>query len=397
VSFDPKEHPTEEWIAGLRARFPTERYVDRALTRKLRARTNPAYHPQTVDGVAERLRLFLEREIQGPFSVSNIGALTGGASKEQFSFHLRWQDADGSPRSERLVLRITPGASAAETHRLREFQLMGALQGALPVPSPRWIDPEGEIFGQPCLICSFCDGVTKPSGGAVSGMRTSFGPDHRKALAPQFIRHLANLANVDWRKHDMSAFDAPQPGTREGVIQQLNWWERVWAEDSVAAEPLLTLVGRWLRENAPPVDKVSIVHGDYRAGNFLFSPTTIQISAILDWELAFLGDRHADLAYVIDPLFSERGETGELLVCGLCTREVFLDEYAKCSGMPIDPDRLRYYEILMGWRNSVIALGGGSRCAVGQTSHQDVMFAWLVPGVAPISMGALRELVKDLF
>ena len=68
--------------------------------------------------------------------------------------------------------------------------------------------------------------------------------------------------------------------------------------------------------DAPTVDRVSIVHGDYRAGNFLFSPTTLQISAILDWELAFLGDRHADLAYVIDPLFSEHGETGETLVRG---------------------------------------------------------------------------------
>jgi aminoglycoside phosphotransferase (APT) family kinase protein len=397
MTFDPKQHPTEEWIASLQARYPTERYVERALTRKLRARTEPAYHPQTADSVAERLRKLLQSKVEGPFEVSKINALTGGFSKEQFSFQLDWRDSDGKPRSERLVLRITPAASAAETHRLREFQLMGALQGALPVPAARWIDPEGELFGQPCLVCSFCEGVTKPPGDAVSGMRTSFGPDYRKALAPQFIRYLASLANFDWRKHDLSAFDAPKQGTPPGVIQHLNWWERVWAEDSVAAEPLLTLVGHWLRDHAPPIDKVSIVHGDYRAGNFLFSLETRQITAILDWELAFLGDRHADLAYVVDPLFSERSETGEMLVCGLCTREEFLADYAKYSGLPVDPQRLRYYEILMGWRNSLIAIGGGSRCAVGQTSHQDIMFAWLVPGVAPILMNSLRELVKDLF
>jgi aminoglycoside phosphotransferase (APT) family kinase protein len=267
----------------------------------------------------------------------------------------------------------------------------------LPVPAARWIDPEGAVFGQPCLICAFCDGVTKPPGDSVSGMRTSFGPEYRRALAPQFIRHLADLARFDWRKHDLFAFDAPQPGTNEGVIRQINWWDRVWAEDSVAAEPLLTLVGRWLRDNAPPIDEVSIVHGDYRAGNFLFSPQTRRITAILDWELAFLGDRHADLAYVIDPLFAERGENGELLVCGLCSREEFLEEYAKYSGLPVDLERLRYYEILMGWRNSLIAIGGGSRCAVGQTSHQDIMFAWLVPAVAPITLRALRTLVNELF
>jgi aminoglycoside phosphotransferase (APT) family kinase protein len=397
MSIDAKQQPTEDWIAGLRARYPTERYVDRALTRKLHARTGPAYRPQSEQGVGERLRRLLQSKLEGPFGISKISALTGGFSKEQFAFELDWHAPGGESRVERLVLRITPAASAAETHRLREFQLMGALQGAVPVPVPRWIDPEGEIFGQACLICSFCEGVTKPPGETVAGMRTSFPPEYRLALAPQFIRHLANLANVDWRRHDLSAFDAPQEGSTDGVLQHINWWERVWAEDSVAAEPLLTLVAHWLRANAPPVDKVSIVHGDYRAGNFLFSPETRQITAILDWELAFLGDRHADLAYVIDPLFSERSETGETLVCGLCTRGEFLEEYAKMSGMPVDAERLRYYEILMAWRNSVIAIGGGSRCAAGQTSHQDIMFAWLVPGVAPIALNSLRELVKDIF
>jgi hypothetical protein len=111
--------------------------------------------------------------------------------------------------------------------------------------------------------------------------------------------------------------------------------------------------------------------------------------------LAFLGDRHADLANTIQPLYSERSETGESLVCGLCSREEFLREYEKESGLPVDPERLRYYEILMAWRTTVISIGGGARCAVGQTSHQDIMLTWLVPGVGPICIQSLHELVRD--
>jgi hypothetical protein len=74
-----------------------------------------------------------------------------------------------------------------------------------------------------------------------------------------------------------------------------------------------------------------------------------------------------------------------------------LQAYERLSGLPVDPVRLRYYEILMVWRTALMTIGGGARCALGQTSHQDIMFTWLVPAVAPICMQALRDLAGDLF
>lgn len=73
-------------------------------------------------------------------------------------------------------------------------------------------------------------------------------------------------------------------------------WHRAWEEDRVEALPLVTLAAQWLRDNAPSVDRISIVHGDYRVGNFLFDPKDGRFTAIMDWELVHFGDRHEDLA-----------------------------------------------------------------------------------------------------
>jgi aminoglycoside phosphotransferase (APT) family kinase protein len=320
---DPRDRPTDAWIESLRSRYPTERYVDRALTRKLQARANAAYQPQTTLGLEARLHRLLDSRLDGDFQISDIRPLTGGASKEQFSFRLTRPGRDGRSHTEKLVLRMSPGASAAETHRLREFQLMGALQGTLPIPEPRWIDPEGEVFGQPCLICSFCEGIARPPAEGGSAMQMFYGRTYRQALAPQFIAHLAALAHFDWSRHDLSSFDPPQPGTCDGVIQQLNWWQRVWAEDAVCADPLITLVGRWLRAHAPIIDKVSVVHADYRAGNFLFSPDTKKITVILDWELAFLGDRHRPRQFDSAALFRTGRERQDPHLRAMFSRGVF--------------------------------------------------------------------------
>ena len=342
------------------------------------------------------MQKFLARQLDSPFTISDVKSLTGGASKEQYTFCLDWVDPNGDSRNERLVVRIQPGESAAETHRLREYQLMNAFHAVLPVPRGLWIDVDGEDFGQPAFICTFSEGVTKP-GDSLDHMKMFFGPKYRSIIAPQFAKCLAEIGNFDWSKSDLSSFDVPKTGTDEGVIWHVNWWERVWETDKVEADPLIVLTAHWLRENAPPIDKVSVVHGDYRAGNFLFDKDSGKITAILDWELAFLGDRHADIAYVTEPLQGELDENGNFLVCGLCSREAFLEEYAKHSDMPIDPDRLDYYEVMMRWRNLITAIGSGPRCVVGEKSHQDILFSWLIGGVTGVLKNSLHEVMKDRF
>ena len=85
---DSKQAPSADWIAGVRRRFPTERTIDEALTRKLRNRAGPPYAPSALGDIAARLRAFLADHDPGS-KVSDVAPLGGGASKEQFRFALQ--------------------------------------------------------------------------------------------------------------------------------------------------------------------------------------------------------------------------------------------------------------------------------------------------------------------
>jgi aminoglycoside phosphotransferase (APT) family kinase protein len=390
---DLKQNPNESWIEDLRRRFPTERLIDQTLLAKMRARGGPKHSPQTLQSVHERLQRFLARRITGLFTLTDIRSLAGGSSKEQFAFRLRWRDSTGSDRDDQLALRMRPAASIVETHPLREFQALQAVKNVIPVPAVFWIDPDGTELGQPALIYGFCEGITKPPSTGPYTPRGGFGPHYRALLAPQFLRYFAELAKLDWSKADMSGFDAPPAGSNAGVITALNWWERVWEEDSLEPVPLMTLAAAWLRANAPAIDHVSLVHQDFRGGNFLFDPNDGRITAVLDWELAFLGDRHADLAFFMSPLFSELDENGTLLMGGLMERERFLEAYERLSGLPVDRQRLAYYDVFSCWRGAVNALATAPRIMLGQQTHQDIRVGWII-GTSPLILARVLETLK---
>ena len=370
-----KQAPSAEWIAELRQRYPTERYIDRALTRKMQHRADPPYCPQTEVTVLKQLNDFLKNRTAKPIIISDVRALAGGGSKEQFSFVLKEQGQDQENKVRQMVLRMQPAESTVETHRLREFQVLNCVQKTLPVPETYWVDDEGLEFCQPALIYELCPGVNRmPGSGLVSlEFNGSFSPQLRPYIKAQFIDYLAKMATFDFSQSDMSAFDVPLVNSTQGVTRAINCWDRVWHEDSVESNPLITLAAHWLRENAPPLDHCSIVHGDYRQGNFLFDPETGRITAILDWELAFLGDRHHDLAWLLMPMFVEKNEAGEDLVAGLCSREEFLSEYEQRCRMPIDGNKLAYYEIFCFWTAFIMAHGTSQRCVLGQKTHHDIV------------------------
>jgi aminoglycoside phosphotransferase (APT) family kinase protein len=390
---DNKQNPSVEWIESLRRKFPTERTVDETLTGKMRQRSGPRHQPQSVDNVRKKLSAFLEKRLDGGFRVSAVRPLAGGSSKEQFAFRLEWHDADGAARDETLVLRMRPAESIVETHPLREFQAMKAAGAIMPVPAVHWCDPGGDELGQPALIASFCEGITRPPRAGAYTPRQGFGPRYRALLAPQFIRYFSELAKFDWRRSDVSAFDPPTLGSNEGVIREINWWERVWEEDSIEPNPLMTLAARWLRENAPPIDHVSFVHRDFRGGNFLFLPDTGRITAILDWELVHLGDRHEDLAFLFSPLFSEKDENGVELMGGFYPRETFIREYERLSGLPVEPAKLAYYDVFSCWRGAINALATAPRIMIGEKTHQDIRVGWIINS-APLMLSAIHRALE---
>ncbi len=390
-----KNRPSPAWIRELRRRYPCEQEIDRVLVRKLQHRAGPPYTPVSLETLCDSVRALIAANHSGRFEIVAPKWLSGGASKLQMAFTLRRPDHE--PESQRMVVRMEPAASNVETSRLREFQVIRALEGVVPVPPVYWIDAEGMYFPYPAAVYGFAEGVTKPSGtsSAVSGVGTQISPKLRPVLARQFVDILAAIHSHDWRRNDLSAFDVPTHPT-QAVEWQLNLWERAWEEDSNEDIPLLRFAAGWLRRNMPAVDRLSIVHGDFRTGNYLFTEDDNRISAVLDWELAHLGDRHEDLGYTLMPSLGSYADDGRtLMVSGLMTANEFLDDYERTCGLSLNRRVVDYYQVFGAYKLAVAIIGSGYRVARCGKTHQDVLLTYLMAIGYPMLDG-LRNLLEEI-
>jgi len=397
--FDVLDDPPAELIEEMRRRFPTERETDELLVRKLRRRGGPPYVPVTLDQLRDGLQQLLSEKLSGDFEIFNARWFTGGASKIQMGFDLRWHDPERGPSTDRMMLRMDPAESHNATSRLREFELLKAFEGVIPVPPVYWVDEDARHFPEPALIYGFVDGVTKPrrtTTGQVSGMGTNFGPDLRARLAPQFLEHLAAIHTLDASKATFTSMEQPEVGTTQAALWQLNRARRVWEEDRGEDLPLMEVAANWLERNLPVLDCASVVHGDYRSGNFLFEERTGRITAWLDWERGHLGDRHRDLAWSTQPICGHYAEDGSTyLVCGLVPLESFYQEYERASGLAVDPERVRWYRILNAYQIVASTLGTAYRVVRLGKTHQDVLLA-RVEGVWPVAAAELSALLEEV-
>lgn len=387
--------PTAEWIRSIRSHFPVESRLDEILTHKLENRREPIDHCTQFSDVSERLTAYLQRATgQSKLELANLKRLSGGASKEQFTFDLSWRQPSGEMAMRKLILRMDPSESIVETHRLREAQLLRAMWGQVAVPEVLWVDPTPQHLGHPFLIAGFLEGVVQPEGGKkASGIGIYFEPRLREALKDQFIRNLALTHTFDWRKADLSAFDSPEAGTTQANAWALGLWERVWAEDALEAHPIMARAANWLRECMPVVDHPVIVHGDYRSGNFMFTPD-LKINAVLDWELAHIGDHHEDLAWAAMDVVGCPDENGTMMVCGLAPKEEFLARYQEYSGLPVDPRRLFYFQVYSYYKLAVICVATNLRTAYGRRTHLDTMMN-LVSGIGFLCTSAIQRLLDS--
>jgi aminoglycoside phosphotransferase (APT) family kinase protein len=375
-----RDAPDAAFIEQMRSRFPSEAEYDRMLTRKAEHRADPRQAPSTLEELRVALDSFLDANVEGPHRVDKMRWLSGGASKLQVAFSLEWNDPLEGQTTSQLVLRMEPQESLNATSRTREYELINALGDHLPVPRAYWVDDAAEFFPQSTLIYALAFGVSKPRAveARPSGVGSAFDPELRAELGPQFVAHLATLHAIKAEDLDLPSFDPPRVGTTDTAIWQLNRTRRVWEEDRAEEFPLWEVAANWLERNAPELDRVSVLHGDYRTGNFLFDEDTRQITTWLDWERGHLGDRHRDLAWATLPTFGTLAEDGTtLLVAGLVPYDEFISEYERLSGLTVDPMRLRYYRILNTFQLIASTLGTGSRVIRLAKSHQDVLLAWL--------------------
>ncbi|HAD08358.1 MAG TPA: phosphotransferase family protein [Porticoccaceae bacterium] len=395
-----RAQPSPAWIESVRANYPVESTLDDVLTTKLRNRTRTGAHKTDFEALEQRLIAYIKSVTgQSDARVSNLNRLTGGASKEQFTFDLTWnknagEDPSGERETRKLILRMDPAESVVETHRLREAQVLRAMWGEVPVPEVFWVEPSAEKLGHPFLIAGFLDGTVQPDdGGKVTGLGMYFEPRLREALKDQFIQHLAAIHTVDWRQKDLSAYDTPEAGTTQANEWSLGLWERIWQEDTLEAHPVMEQAAIWLKENMPVVDNPVIVHGDYRSGNFMYSDDE-NINAILDWELCHIGDFHEDIAYNRCKMLGTPDGKGGVLCSGLAYYEEFVEKYEAYSGYRIDEKLLTWYDIFTHYKIGSISCTS-LRVAHQRKTHLDAMMN-LIGGLGYMGTSELQKLLDAL-
>jgi aminoglycoside phosphotransferase (APT) family kinase protein len=282
--------------------------------------------------------------------VANLQRIPGGASRETWSFDATWRE-NGAEVSEGLIIRRDPDASVLETDRDLEFRVVQAVYGSVPVPKTYWIETDGAALDRPFFVMGRIDGCE------ANPTRVLMDPRFfasRERIAREFVDILARIHAIDPESAGLSFLDGPaDPGAC--ALAEIEKWEAVIERDSLEPQPVLRGAFRWLRHHLPrPPQRIVLVHADYRTGNFLAAPDG-EIKGILDWEMAHLGDPMEDVGWACMRPWRWLGNE---LVGGLMERDDFYRMYQEASGLKIDEDAVRFWEVVGNIKLAAIFITG---------------------------------------
>jgi aminoglycoside phosphotransferase (APT) family kinase protein len=132
---------------------------------------------------------------------------------------------------------------------------------------------------------------------------------------------------------------------RLDFLQVVDRWQTVYEEKHLVRDPVSEEAFAWLRSRVPADTKTGVVHGDYRTGNALIDEG--RVTALLDWELAYVGDVRFDLGYLtLERLAGKHLRPQTELLNAFAEEDWFFAEYARLTGEPVDRDVVRTFSVL---------------------------------------------------
>jgi aminoglycoside phosphotransferase (APT) family kinase protein len=268
-----------------------------------------------------------------------------------------------------LVLRRPPrGPLAPSTHDvLREAHLLQALAGtAARVPRVLAVCEDDTLVGAPFYVMERVVGevVTATPAPALDT------PEQRRRCAEELVDALVEVHAVDWRACGLAGFSRDPGGYLE---RQLRRFGGLWEHHRTREVAAIEQVGAWLRERLPRSGPATIVHGDYRLGNAIFSAAApARLAAILDWEMATVGDPLADVGYLCalwvqrdDPPLEVFAPSDVTRADGFPTREQLVARYEAASGRSMTD--IRWYRTLALWKAAIFMEGNLRRALAGSS------------------------------
>jgi aminoglycoside phosphotransferase (APT) family kinase protein len=267
-------------------------------------------------------------------AVSGLERISGGASRETYRFRLTYDDG-GQAQARQLILRRDPPASLIDTERRVEFEAYRAFHGsAVPVPRMLWLEEADGPLDHPFFIAEELVGFQ-----AAPQMLFAGGYDAvLQTVAQRKWTILGEIARADPVALHLDKV-MPVPALDACWGRELDHWEAIFDSDEAEPQPIARAAIRWLRANPPPpAQKLCVVHGDYRTGNFLYDAQG-EIHGVLDWEMAHLGDPLEDLAWGFNPIWA----FGRGLAGGLIEQDQAVAIWEAASGLTADRAALHWW------------------------------------------------------
>lgn len=283
---------------------------------------------------SQRLAEFLAPHgVQGPLDIKQFPA---GHS------NLTYLVVDSAGR-EIVVRRAPVGANIKSGHDMgREFRVLAAVQPFYSrVPLPIVFCDDEAVIGAPFFAMSRVKGVIL-RGPDASGLQIS--AEKMSRVCESFVENLVEIHGVDITQPELAALGHPTGY----VARQVEGWTRRYEKAKTDDIPEMEELSKWLAQNQPAEQGASLIHNDYKYDNLVLDSGLNEILAVLDWEMATLGDPLMDLgttlAYWVEPEDAEflQAMSGPTALPGNYTRQQLAESYAGLSGRNID-EILFYY------------------------------------------------------
>lgn len=274
--------------------------------------------------VAAALAAAAARSLGGPVKIENLGPLSGGASAETWSF-----DADYGGKRYELILRLAPPQKdQIRLDRITEARLL-SLAGEAGVPVPKvlfQVEEEGELGSGFAMERIAGETIARKI------LRDDQYAEARSQMARQCGEILCRIHSID-----TSTLPALKEQPAPTLVDEMYLMYKAFGQ----ALPVFELAFRWLRDHLPEDRELKFVHGDFRNGNFIIGLEGIR--AVLDWELAHLGDPMEDLGWIC--VNSWRFGNIELPVGGFGKPEDLFAGYEEAGGGPVDPEVVHFWKV----------------------------------------------------
>jgi aminoglycoside phosphotransferase (APT) family kinase protein len=268
--------------------------------------------------------------------IVEVTQLEGGWSRWS---HIAVVASEDGP-TRRYVVRVKAPHGLFDTDLIAEYNIyLGLAELELPTPRAFGLHTDDDNpFGGELFVMEFLEGASANvwRAGDHAWLQADWsGP---RGVAGDLVAYAARI-------HSLGPDRAPEGIPTIDFLDQVHRWRREYQEADFNRDPVLEESFHWLVAHAPTPARTGLVHGDYRIGNMLVEDN--RISAILDWELAYMGDVRFDLGYIAtDYMAGKHLRPKTQLLGAVADREWFFAEYERLTGEPLDRAAVTTFSVL---------------------------------------------------